>query len=49
MLPDRSFGAFPSGTFQLEATVDDEVCTEIPTAASEALVTDNHAAQAREG
>lgn len=49
MLPDRSSGAFPSGAFQLEVTVDDEVCMEIPTAVSEALVKGNHAARAREG
>lgn len=40
---------FPSGPFQLEVTVDDEVCMEMPTAVSEALVKDNHAAQVREG
>lgn len=49
MLWDRNHGAFPSGAFRLEVTVDDEVCTEIPTAASEALVRDNRAARARGG
>lgn len=49
MLPGRSFGAFPSGGFQLEVTEDDEVCTEIPAAASEALVTGNRAVRARGG
>lgn len=49
MLQGRSFCVFPSGTFQLEVTVDDEVCMEIPAAVSEALVKGNRAAQAHEG
>lgn len=48
MLPGRSFCVFPSGVFQLEVTVDDEVCMEIPAAVSEALVKGNRAAQADE-
>lgn len=49
MLQGRSFCVFPSGAFQLEVTVDDEVCMEIPAAVSEALVKGNRAAQVREG
>lgn len=45
----RSSCVFPSGAFQLEVTVDDEVCMEIPAAVSEALVKGNRAAQAHEG
>lgn len=48
MLLDKNFGVFLSEVFQLEVTVDDEVCTEILTAVSEALVKDNHAVQVRE-
>lgn len=49
MLPGRSFCVFPSGAFQLEVTVDDEVCMEIPAAVSEALVKGNRAARAGGG
>lgn len=49
MLLGRSFCVFPSGAFQLEETVDGEVCMEIPAAASEALVKGNRAAQVGEG
>lgn len=49
MLQGRSFCVFPSGAFQLEVTVGDEVCMEIPAAVSEALVKGNRAAQAHEG
>lgn len=49
VLPGRSSCVFPSGAFQLEVTVGDEVCMEIPAAVSEALVKGNRAAQAREG
>lgn len=48
VLLDKSSGAFPSGAFRLEVTGGDEVCTESPAAASEALVKGNHAARARE-
>lgn len=49
MPPGRSSCVFPSGALQLEVTVDDEVCMEIPAAVSEALVKGNRAAQAHEG
>lgn len=49
MPPGRSFCVFPSGAFQLEVTVGDEVCMEIPAAASEALVKGNRAARAGGG
>lgn len=42
-LLDKSFSEALAEVFQLEVTVNDEACREIPTAVKEALVKDNHA------
>lgn len=48
VLLDKSFSEALAEVFQLEVTVNDEACMEIPAAVKEALVKDNHAGQAYE-